>query len=237
MKSSQFKVVKLTKIKSFYMPVDADDYKLLRSHGLATIKIHENLMPTIGMLLKRHKIKPELVSFADAIRDPYFDKLGEVWNSKEHRKASITSSVLKFETTHSSIQAKARTALTSLESSLRRFFERWGFTAAFELSENRGRVKLHVNYKFDPDRQPVIPLVEDSASMQQIRVDLGFVRLTLTPMKKELEVNVSIAAGTGWNSIHTSRCLYSQVSDVRPMIAALANIVGMDSHNADNKLK
>lgn len=234
MKSS---TVKLTKIRQFYFPVDADDYKLLRERGLPAIRIHENLLPTFGLIFKKYHIKPQNVSFNDAIMNPYLDKIGETWQSKPHRKASITKSVMKFETLHASIQLQARESLHKLESSLRKFFQRWGFSASFELSESRGKLKLHVNYRFDPERNPVIPLVEDPTSLPSIAINLGYVRLTMTLMKREIEINISVAAGPGWNSIHTSRCLYSQVSDVRPMLAGLVNIVNSDSHNADNKLK
>lgn len=226
--------VQFCKIKGFYFPVTADDYKLLRSKGITLIRVPENLMPTLGLLFAKHKIKPVPVSFADTIRDPYFDRLGEAWQAKEHRKATITPSFMKFETTHASVQPQAREALHKLEASLRRFFQRWGFSASFELSESRGKLKLHVSYKFDPERAPVIPLVEDSTSMQHIRLNLGFMRITLTPMAKEIEYNIALAAGTDWNSIHTGRCLYSQVSDVRPMISALVNVASTDPHNADN---
>jgi hypothetical protein len=230
-------VVKLTKIKSYYMPVDADDYKLLRSHGVAAIKIHENLMPTVGIILKKYDIKPQLINFVDAILNPYLDRIGEAWQAKEFRVATINKSTMKFETTKASIQPQAREALHKLETSLRRFFTRWGFLAVFEMSELRGKLKLHVQYKFDPERPPVIPLVEDPTSMPSIKLELGFVRIMLTPMKREIEINISAAAGTEWNSIYTSRCLYSQVSDVRPMMSALVNIVNHDQHNADNKPK
>jgi ribosome-associated toxin RatA of RatAB toxin-antitoxin module len=199
------------------------------------IRIPENLFPTLGLLFKKHKIKPQLVSFADTIRNPYFDKLGSTWQAKEHRKATISNSVMKFETTHASIQPQAREAMHKLEASLRRFFTRWGFAHSFEVSESRGKLKLHVDYRFDPERAPVIPLVEDPTSMPQIRLDLGFMRITLVMLKTEIEYNVALAAGTDYNSIHTGRCLYSQVSDVRPWISALVNITSNDPHNSDNK--
>lgn len=232
MKSS---VIKFTKIKQFYLPIDADAYKALKALQLPLIRIHENLMPTIGIVFKKHKVSPQLVNFKDQIMDPYLDEIGRRWQAKEHRVATLGKSVLKFETTHASIHNAAREAIHKLEASLRRFFTRWGFTAAFEISESRGKLKLHVNYRYDPDREPIIPLVEDSTSMPKVMLNLGFIRLTLTLMKKEVEVSVAEAAGAGWNSILTRRCLYTQFSDVRPMLAALAQIVNMDQHNSDNK--
>lgn len=235
MKNAQTKQVKFCKIKGYYFPVDAADYKLLRDHGLSLIRIKEDLMPTLGLLFKNNGIKPVAVSFPETIRDPYFDKLGSAWQAKEHRKATITNSVMKFETTHASVQPQAREALFKVEASLRRFFARWGFSHSFEISESRGKLKLHVQYKFDPERAPIIPLKEDATSVQEIRLNLGFLRITLRPMAKELEYNVAMAAGTDWNSLHTGRCLYSQISNVKPFIAALVNVASIDPHNADNK--
>lgn len=237
MKNSDSNEVKFTKVKQWYLPIDADSYKVLKSFGMPLIRIHEDMMPTIMLLFKKHKIKPHLVDFNDSILHPYLDELGKRWQSKDHRQATLTKSTLKFETTHASAQSKGREALVKVEASLRRFFTRWGYTSTFELSDSRGKLRLHVNYKYDSERMPIIPLIEDPTSLPQIKLDLGYVRLTLTLMKKEVEVNVSIAAGTMWNSIHTSRCLYSQISDVRPMIASFIDIVNKDPHNADNKPK
>lgn len=231
-------VIKFTKIKSYFFPVDADDYKLLRHHGIPAIKIHENLMPTLGLLFARHSLRPQLISFMDAILNPYLDRVGTVWQRKEHRKATIHKTWMKFETTHASIQSESREALHKLEASLRNFFTRWGYLAVYEVSESRGKLKLHVSYRFDPEAcAPIVPLAENPTSLPTIRLDLGFVRLSVTQMKKEVEINVAVAAGTGWNSIHTSRCLYSQISDVRPMLATLVAFVGKDQHNADNKAR
>jgi hypothetical protein len=235
MKSSQQKIIKLTKIKQWYLVVDAESYKILRDAGAPMVRIHENFLPTIGLLTKRHKIKAQNIPFQDQILNPYLDKIGELWQKKEHRRAIINGSILRFETTHSSILAPAREALAKLEASLRRFFKRWGYSASFDISESRGKIKLHVIYKYDSERLPIIPLVEDAESLPVIRLNLGFVRVSLTPGKRELETNISIASGTDWKSLHTSRCLYSQVSDVRPFINALMEVVNKDHHNFENK--
>lgn len=229
--------VEFTKLKQFYLPVSADDYKMLRAHGIPMIRIHENMMPTIGLLLKKHKIKASVKPFVDEILDPYLERLGTQWHAKEHRKATINKTWMRFETTHASIQPQGREALRKVEESLRRFFTRWGYAASFELSESRGKLKLHVQYRFDAERSPVIHLTEDHTVVPPIKLDFGFIRLQLVMLEKELEVSVLIATGTDWTSIHTGRCLYSQVTDVRQMISGLVNIVDRDPHNADNKAK
>lgn len=230
------KIIQITKIRQWYMPVDAESYKILRDAGAPLIRIHENFMPTLGLLVKSKGIRAQRVDFNTEILEPAFDKLGQNWQKRDHRKVTITTSTMKFETSHASALEAAKPALEKIETSLRRFFSRWGYTASFELSESRGKIKLHVAYKYDSQRNPIIPLVEDPTSVPTIRLELGFVRISLQLMAKEVETNISIATGNVWHSMHTSRCLYSQVSDVRPMIAAMMRFVNADPDNADNKL-
>lgn len=231
------KVITLTKLRQWYLPVDADSYNILKKAGVPLIRIHENFIPTLSLLTKGKNIKARVVDFNDTILHPYLDELGVRWQKREHRKATINASVLKFETTHASVLIASREAVIKLEASLRRFFTRWGYTAVFEVSENRGKCRLHVTYKHDSNRTPIIPLVEDATSLPVIKFDIGFVRISITLGSKDMETNVSVAAGGKWTSIQTSRCLYSQVSDVRPMIATLMEIAAKDPHNFDNKVK
>lgn len=233
--SRKQKHIVLTKIKQWYMPVDADSYKVLRNAGIPLIRIHENFLPTLSLLTKSKNIKASLVGFNDTILHPYLDELGSRWQKKEHRKASITASVLKFETSSASILEPSREALIKIEASLRKFFTRWGYTAIFESSESRGKCKLHVTYKYDSNRAPVIHLVEDPTSLPIIKLELGYVRISITLGEKEVETNVALATGGIWTSVQTTRCLYSQVSDVRPFVAALMSVVNKDPHNGDNK--
>ncbi len=230
-------IITLTKIKQWYLPVDAESYNILKRAGVPLIRIHENLIPTLSLLTKGKGIGAKVVDFNDTILHPYLDELGSRWQKKEHRKVTINASTLKFETTHASIQASSKEALVKVETSLRRFFTRWGYTSVFEVSESRGKVKLHVSYKHDSNKPPVIPLVEDPTSLPVIKLQLGFVRISLTLGATEVETNISVAAGSDWTSVQTTRCLYSQVSDVRPFINALLGIVNKDTHNFDNKVK
>lgn len=230
-------IIRLTKLKQWFLPVDAESYKILRAAGIPLIRIQENFLPTIGLLTAKHKIKAKLIDFNESILNPYLDELGTRWQKKDHRVATIRSNVLKFETTHASAAESARIAVPKLEASLRRFFSRWGYTASFELSESRGKIKFYVSYKYDSNKLPIIHLQEDVTSLPVARIDIGFLRISLTMGEKEVETNVSIATGTTWQSIHTSRCLYSQVSDVRQIVTTLMDIPSRDQHNFDNKLK
>ncbi len=229
-------VITLTKIKQWYLPVDAESYMVLRDAGVPLVRIHENFIPTLGLLTKK-KIRARTVDFNETILHPYLDNLGAVWQKREHRKAMINNSVLRFETTHASVYEKSKQSLDKLESSLRRFFTRWGYSAVFETSESRGKLRLHVSYKHDSTRLPIIPLIEDPTSLPVIRIDIGFVRISMTLGEKEVETNISIASGPKWTSIQTSRCLYSQITDVRPMVSALMQIVNKEPLNFETPIK
>lgn len=229
--------VRLTKIKDWVMPVDAESYKILRDHGLPCVRIHENLMPTVRILTRKHKIRSDFVDFQESIMRPALDKLGTAWLKRDHRTASLTATVLKFETTHASVREQGALALPKIEGTLRRLFQRWGYTAAFETSEKRGKLKLHVTYKYDSSKSPIIPLTEVQEALPQIKLELGYVRIVLTLGEREVETNVSIAQGSGWLSMHTSRCLYSQISDIRPFVTALITVQDKDPHNSDNRPK
>ena len=233
--SKEAKQVTLTKIRQWYLPVDAQSYNNLKAAGIPLVRIHENFIPTLKLLSKSAKLVFNAVDFNGTILHPYLDELGTRWQKKDHRTVTINASVLKFETTHASAREQALEPLEKIEASLRRFFTRWGYGATFERSENRGKHLLHVKYKHDSSKPPVIPFVEDATSLPKISLELGFLRIQISMGEKEIETNISVATGPGWTSIQTSRCLYSQVSDVRPMLTALMSVVNKDHHNGDNK--
>lgn len=230
-------IVRLTKIKQWYMPVDADSYKIMRTAGVSLLRIHADFMPTVKTLTRKHNIRSESVDFNDSILTPHLDKLSELWRKKANRTSTLTSSVLKFETTHKDAYEAGKIALPKLEDALRRFFSRWGYTASYEISETRHKLLLHVRYKYDSNRSPVLSLIEDKELLPQIKIDLGFIRLSLTPGERDIEVNVSQQHGSDWKTVATTTCLYDQISDVRPMINALMGVVDKDQHNADNKAR
>lgn len=225
------RVIKLTRIKQYYYPVDSDSYKILRSVGLPMTRIHVNFMPTVQMITRPQHIRGIEVDFKNEIFNPFLDKLGTVWNSKKWRKSTLTSSVLKFE---SSDQLKeSKVGIDKLEAVLRRFFSRWGFTSVFEYSEVRGKCKLHVVYKFDVNKQPLVPLSEDVTSLPAVQWVIGFVRLTLTMGERHVETQFALKAADNWTNLYTSKCLYSEVADVRPMLATLMTIPDICTDNFD----
>ena len=254
-------VLQFVQIRQWYLPYDADTYLALKNLGVPLVRIHEDFLPTVKLVLKSRNIKARLLNFRE-LREKYFDALSATWMRKPKRDCTITNNTLVFETTHASAAAAAKIAHPKLEASLRRFFTRWGYTSTFEYSENsrNGKLKLHVTYKYDSSRLPVVPLDKDVLSAPKVELRLGYVKLSITPdvvislggRKKNadgqqvgetqeygnlgIEVNISIASGTDWKSIHTSRCLYSQISNVLPMVSGLMDIPNQDYMNNENPL-
>lgn len=230
--SAAVPVILFTQIKQWYFPANPETYEVLRSAGFPMIRFHKNLLPTVHLICKPRGIKARLIPFKEEILDPFLDKVGSKWKSKEYRTVSITATTMTFSSSKELEVSKK--AIVNLEAALRRFFTRWGFTFSIDYSELRGKSKLHVNYKFDSNKLPVIPLVEDLETIPTIRFKMGHIRFNLQLGTKYLDFYLEEKGGNSWTKIKTSRCLYSQIGDIRPMLTALTDFVNKDVHNFDN---
>lgn len=250
----------LTKIKQWYLPVDAEAYNMLKQAGVPLTRIHERIMPALRLLTNKHKIKARLVDFMAEIYNPFMDRIGATWNKHENRICSLRARELRFETVKQSAYTKAKAALPHLEECLRRFFDRWGYKAIFTYSESRGKIRFVVNFHLDANKEPIIPLVEPPAEAPVIRFKLGFTRISIRLGKPnqaiyhrtragndedsvrymvtkapEVEIRIEVSQGGKWAPIHTSTCLYSQISSVAPVLLGMAQIVNVDPTNLDTE--
>lgn len=217
-------VIRFTKIKEWYFPVDAEDYKVLQALQVPAIRFHENLLPIISELCTKHGYKGRLVNFKDEILEPYTDKLGRRWNKRDFQQALITKNTMTFETTTNKIKEDAKKRIDEYETSLRAFFERWGYEFSMDYSELRGKPKLVVKYRFTGDKLPIIPLIAAPEALPTIHFKMGFTRLTFVLGPRKMEVVYALSQGTQWSTLHTSECLYSQIGDIKPMIKLLTEI-------------
>ena len=217
-------VIRFTKIKEWYFPVDAEDYKILQQLQIPAIRFHEHLMPLISEVCKKHGYQGRLVNFKDEILEPYTDKLGRRWNKRDFQEAVIHKASMTFAATSNKIKDDAKKRIDEYETSLRAFFERWGYDFSMDYSELRGKPKLTVSYRFNGDKLPVIPLIAPQEALPTIHFKIGFARLTFVLGPRKMEVTYALAQGTQWNSLHTHECLYSQVGDIKSMIKLLTEI-------------
>jgi hypothetical protein len=237
-------IIRLTRIKQFYIPADTDSYKVLVKLGVPFTKIPVDFLGTLKLLTDNHNVRGAEVPFREDILEPFKDKIARAW-TKKYGKCLITSKEMSFKTTKPEILEDAKKAVEKLEDLLRQFFNRWSYKVSFEYSEARGRLHFHVKYWFDPDKGPVIPLETDPVELQPVQLRFGFTRITLKFDQQQNEgsrsenigyvhIQVEVSQGGKFSTIHSSRCTYSQISSVKPMLLALMNIANKDQHNADN---
>jgi hypothetical protein len=250
-------LIRLTKIKQWWLPADAESYSILKDAGVPLIRFHVDFLPTLKLLTDKHHIRAKEVHFKSEIMDPFMDLMGSTWNKKPHCRATIGSRTMKFETLKPEAFAKAKESLPKLEALLAGFFTRWGFNHRFEYSESRGKCRLNVEYFFDSTKLPVIPLHTEPGTLPKIQLKLGFARLTFTfdnydsktvtlpPRRGQQEgvaehkigyvhLTVEVSQGGVFKPIYSNKCLYSQLSSVKPLIAALMTVPDHDIHNFDN---
>ena len=174
--SQNTRIVNFVRIKGWYIPADADSYNLLKLIGAPLCKIHGDTLPSLEIAMRPKDIRAKAVNFSE-ILGPYLDKIGTVWQSKDGRKCKLNDTQLVFT---APLTAKNKKAINSLDSSLTSFFSRWGFSYRPVYSDDSStRCKLVVDFRFDPDRNPVIPTVEEEPTTP-VEVEFGFTKLRIT---------------------------------------------------------
>lgn len=250
-------IIRLTKIKQWYLPVDKESYTILRDAGVPLIRIPADFIPALSLLTKKHHIKAREVSFRDEILGPFLENVGTTWNKKPFCKATIGARNMKFETTKAEVYTKMKEVIPKLVEVLERFFARWGYSYTIVPSESRQKWKIDVDYFFDSNKMPIIPLATPVEEQQKIQLKIGFTRLTFTfddfhsksvtlppllgssEQRKEHRIGyvhllIEISQGGVFTPLHSTRCTYTELSSVKPLIAALMHVPNMDIHNFDN---
>lgn len=145
-------VIKLTKIRQWYVPADAESYRALHKLRLTNVRYHEDFLPTLQLLTRKHHIRAQFVDF-NTIQNEFLDRVTATWTKNPARKLFSTRNTLRFE---SKDLKNALKVFPEVEKCLQRFFRRWGFSASFEFSQTPTRAKLVVQYQLDKEKQPVI---------------------------------------------------------------------------------
>lgn len=228
------KHIRLTKIKQWYMPADVVSYKRLRKAGVPLLKFHENMLPTISMIAKRKGVTAELVSFKDTILNPFLDRVSDDWRGlHEDTSCKSDSKTIRLTTTHRDAAEHVEPVLEDLRKFVGQFFERWGYKFTFEVSKKREKLLVHIEYWFSNDANPVIPIKDDPIGQQSFELTLGFLKLSFTTDDTYLNVVVHASRGGFWAPIHTSRCLYSQISNIQPTVEGLLKLTERDPEMAE----
>lgn len=208
-------IIRLVRYRSWLIPKSASDYRKLHSLKFPSTKIHEDTIPSIALLAKKHNVRIKAANFAESVLTPYFQQLSEVWEDKPGFSSSCTSKEFQFWTTKPNCASRAMRHFPKLEKSLRAFMVRWGFDSEFQYSEARGRHKLVVTYWFSKVRRPEI-LIKDTVPLEEQKpqvLELGSYRILLSSEGKWLLWKLETRSGDSWAHVVGARCLYKDVSD------------------------
>lgn len=228
-KTQPQQIINLVKIKGWFIPADSESYKCLKAIGIPLLKIHSDFIPTLEMQAKPKGIRAKVEHFT-GIRDAMLDKLGTAWKSKPGRNCSLNDHRLIFIAKPSE---EARAAVSRVEGIFHKFCVRWGHSFEVHFSETPTKLKLVMDYKFDPNRNPVIS-VEDAVQKTEMSMVLGFTKLTLTFQTKPGDsaltkgfhtpvtlLQIFTQAGSAWISVFSSTFTDQQIGDPREFLEAM----------------
>lgn len=232
--SSKPTIIHLTRIKQWYIPADTESYLTLRKAGVPLLRIHRDFLPTVGLLTKGHNIKAKEKVFKTEILDPFLDKVGASWLRKQNRRCEIQAQTMRFEAIKPESFEEAKETIPKLQKVLEDFFTRWGYGFSFDISQAKTRIRFSVEYWLDAEKLPIIPIEQDVAELPRIQLKLGFTRISMMFGDKYVDTLIEVSQGGVFNPLHSSRCLYSQISSVKPLIRALCEVPNRDVHNFDN---
>lgn len=232
MKKAEPTIVKLFQIKSWFIPADAESYKVLKSVGLPLLKFGAEMVPTLKLVTDHRNISLVAKKFQSHL-DSKLDEIGSIWLSKagSGRKCLMNNERLTFIAPMSS---RNKEAISKVEQYFTDFFARWGFYSNAEYSETASKIKLVIDYHFDRAREPIIPLV-DNQTNTEAEIILGFTRIKLTFFNKETEytkercwktpltaIEVSTQAGSEWKQVLTSTFTATQVGELNSFINGIS---------------
>lgn len=245
----------LVKNRQHYIVRDSAAYAILRSIGVPMLRIHQDFLPIVQEFLGNREIEVETTEFKTAVFEPWLEKTTGTWGRKygtvkvEGDSRAGTISFLASckrdvdPTTDEKLQ-QTKVAVDKLTEIITQFFQRWGYRVEIVYSEKIGgtKIKLHVEYRFDVERMPIVPLETPVQELKEYIIKFGFARVVLQFDEPKagkdiayVHVRFEVSQGGTWAPVHTSRCTPTQISTVLPMMNALMKVRALDVHNADNE--
>lgn len=226
-------VIDLVRVKSWYIPGNAESYQALKAASVPLLIFHKEFLPTLQLATKRAGLRARETLWTDIFAER-MDKIGEQWKSVKDRNCKITNQKLVF---LCKANEKNRKSISSLESSLAKFFARWSFSYKPTFSETNDRYKLVIDFRFDAELQPIVPVVPVDAK-RVYELELGFSKISLTFYDKPSEdvkvrgmiaplvlMEVFTQTGSTWYPVHTSTFKPSQIGDVRSFAPGFAELI------------
>jgi hypothetical protein len=226
-------VIDLVRVKSWYMPGNAESYQALKAAAGPLLIFHKDFLPTLQLATRRSGIRAREKLWTDLFNER-MDKIGSQWKSAKDRNCKITNQKLVFLCKATS---KNRKAVAALESALAKFFARWSFRYRPVFSETADRFKLVIDFRFDPELQPLMPVVPVDVK-RSYELVMGFSKISLTFYDKPSEdvkvrgmiaplvlLEVFTQTGSTWYPVHTSTFKPSQIGNVATFAPGFAELI------------
>lgn len=230
--------------KGSLVPLNNESIQLMKEVNMASNLLDIDYLPVLELAGRRKRLTVEVLPFKP-ILDNFLAKVERAWQSVKGRKLLLLKRELKFVSTNT---VENKKALDKLNDCLAEFFARWGFSYNPVCSEDKKgkKIKLGVTYAFNPNKTPVIPLVD--VNNNKIVVELlqfGFTRIQIslnqrreapglsTPGAPRVYAKVGtpfhvlevlVQAGSNWEVVHTSTFGDHELKDLGPLIETLTSL-------------
>ena len=212
------KVVTLVKYNQWYIPADAQAYKILRELGLTSTQLHEDMLGVLKLMASKKGIVLQGRNFKRVLSE-FVKTIESFWNTK-HRVAVMDNGRWTFRANKTAYEKAKKKSVGLLETKIRRFFERWGIDSEFTFTENEGSsLKLVVDFK-KKKGIPVIAVTEVPEE-QEKALTIGNHRIKLSQDRRFLYFEVLTKCGSEWKRILFSRARHEDVSDPGLFVGAL----------------
>lgn len=240
-------IANIVRIGERFIIADKDSYNLLRASSLPATSIPVGMLDSAKTLLAYKGIDFNEQDFDTEFLAPFIKRARASWGAKgEAFTSQFQAGMLILDATSTGAEA-ARQMAPKIESVMAKFFSRWGFRQAFDVSESRGKVRISVEYSVDAKARPVIELEKDARDLEKFELELGGFKigLSMDDPRGRIEssgngknvhigyvhVDISIKQGGTFVPYQSGRCTYGEVSSVLPMIAALVQIAEQQPDN------
>jgi hypothetical protein len=243
-------IANIVRIGERFIIADKDSYNLLRASALPATSIPVGMLDSAKTLLAYKGIEFKEQDFDQEFLAPFIKRARASWGAKGDAFTSqVLPNMLILDAAPAGADA-ARQMAPKIEAVMAKFFSRWGFRQAFDVSESRGKVRISVEFLVDPKSRPVLELEKDAKDLQKFEIEFGGFKLSLSMDDPRgriesrgngkdvhigyVHVDISIKQGGSFVPYQSGRCTYGEVSSVLPMIAALVQIA---EHQPDNYTK
>lgn len=222
-------IIELVRIKSWYVPRNLDTYRILRQLKVPLLKIHRDFLPALKLVTGPRNIRAKSTDFTE-ILNKRLDMIGAQWKSKPGRTCRLTEKRLLLAAPCSDAN---RRAIASLEASFAKFCSRWGYKTSPIYSERDDRLRLVVDFEFDPSRNPIIES-EPVETTRPFELVLGNTKFKVTFMDKPTSLSggrnmppiilfeTFTKAGSDWKLANTGTCVDLELGDPSEFIVAMS---------------